>query len=174
MNFKLKVLKNVKLVHLAAVLAVGVIMLVLANFQQGTNPKVKKDEVLNSDSLSDSAAEDAEKRLSSVVSKIKGVSNVSVFITYENSGVKKTGANTKENVNSGKESSVLTKENTAVMKREASCEEPFISEEKLPQVRGVLIVARGVDDPYINSQITEAVSTVLGVAVHKVKILPSD
>ena len=60
------------------------------------------------------------------------------------------------------------------MSRASSAEEPFVSEEKLPSIRGVLIVAEGVGKSEINAEITEAVSQVLGVAIHKVKILSAD
>ena len=60
------------------------------------------------------------------------------------------------------------------MKKQSSSEEPFVSEEVLPQVRGVLIVAKGAGDAEVNAKITDAVSAVLGVPIHKVKILSAD
>lgn len=165
-------LKNSKIKYLAAILIVGILLMVTADFKFSDDKReANKSKSSEKDNLK---MQNDEKRLEETINKIKGVSNASVFITYENNGVHKISENIKETTKiSGENTEISTEKNNVSTKRSTS-EEPFVNEEKLPQVRGVFIVAKGVDNPKINAEITEAVSAVLGVAVHKVKILPSD
>lgn len=162
--------------YLAVLLVAGVVMILISNFS-GT-PTAKKTVDNNSGStVSETSVPDSrstEESLAKILEKVKGVSNVSVFITYDNNGSKKISSNTKESIEKSDSSEKTSTEKTTVMSRASSAEEPFVSEEKLPSIRGVLIVAEGVGKSEINAEITEAVSQVLGVAIHKVKILSAD
>ncbi len=172
MNFKLPVLKKLKIKQLSVILLAGALLLALSNLA-AVDTKSKKTQQI-SEKSSSVESENTEKRLAEIIGRVKGVSNVSVFITYENNGVHKTADNLKETTSIKDGGTDVSREKTKVMKKQSASEEPFVSEETLPQVRGVLIVANGVGSPAVNAEITDAVSAVLGVAVHKVKILQSD
>ena len=55
-----------------------------------------------------------------------------------------------------------------------SGEEPFVSEEKLPEVRGVIICAKGVENEEMRLLISDAVSGAMNVPIHRVKVLSKD
>ena len=46
-----------------------------------------------------------------------------------------------------------------------------VVKENKPEIKGVLILAEGADDSTVRSEITEAVSRVLEVPVHKISVL---
>lgn len=164
----IKNLKRVKPHHLLIVLAVGVFLLVSSNFFVPS----KKQESDNNKSEA-IVVNDIEERLGEIVKKIDGINDADVFITYENSGVKRHATNIKDDAVTGENNVTVKKETSAVMKKEGSLETPFVSEEILPQIRGVLIVASGADDLKLKEEITVAISAVLGVPLHKVRVLPA-
>ena len=48
---------------------------------------------------------------------------------------------------------------------------PLVVEEKLPQIEGVVIIAKGGDDPVVKSNITQAVQALFSIEAHKIKII---
>ena len=163
----IKKFKKIKPYHLLIVLALGVFLLVSSNFfvSPKNHETNKKSEEMTADNI--------EKRLAETVKKIDGIDDADVFITYENNGVKRHATNIKDDAVTGENNVTVKKETSAVMKKEGSLETPFVSEEILPQIRGVLIVASGADDLKLKEEITVAISAVLGVPLHKVRVLPA-
>lgn len=51
-------------------------------------------------------------------------------------------------------------------------EEPLIRQTVRPPIAGVLIVADGADDPGVSLRMLQAVSVALGIAPHKIEIVP--
>lgn len=172
MNLKKFSLKKVSKKYFIAVLAIGAALMLVSNLTDNASEKSDTKDSIEKNTLLKN--DDTEKRLAEIIGKIKGVSDVSVFITYENNGVHKTVENVNEKTSKSESTTEASLEKNTVMKKQSGTEEPFVHEETLPQVRGVMIVAKGVGDSAINAEITDAVSAVLGVAVHKVKILQSD
>ena len=163
----IKNFKKIKPYHLLIVLALGVFLLVSSNFfaSPKNHETNKKSEEMTVDNI--------EKRLAETVKKIDGINDADVFITYENNGVKRHATNIKDDAVTGENNVTVKKETSAVMKKEGTLETPFVSEEILPQIRGVLIVASGADDLKLKEEITVAISAVLGVPLHKVRVLPA-
>ncbi len=171
MKINIEKLKNVKM-YFFILFAVGILLLAISSFPAKKDEKEKVPQTF-ADSFSSERAQ-IQKKLKNTVEKISGVSDVTVLITYENTGVKKAETNVSSAVSSSDGAKNITEEKSAVMKKASSVEEPFICEEILPEVRGVMIVARGVGNSGVNVQITEAVSAVLDVPIHKVKVLSAD
>ena len=108
-----------------------------------------------------------EKELETIISKIRGVGQVDVMVTYY-SGMEKALAyetqqesNKKEN---GEETSINKK---AVMSDGA----PVVLKNLYPKVKGVVVVAEGAGNVTVKKEIQDAVTTALDVAVHKVCVL---
>jgi stage III sporulation protein AG len=59
-----------------------------------------------------------------------------------------------------------------VIIRDGEKEVPIIVETKKPEIRGVLVVAKGADNIQIKKWITEAVTRVLDVPSHRVAVMP--
>jgi stage III sporulation protein AG len=56
--------------------------------------------------------------------------------------------------------------------REDNKEAPIVTKVDKPEVRGVLIVAKGADNIEVKKMIIEAVTRTLGVPSHRVSVLP--
>ncbi len=166
----LKGIKNIKPVYLLAALVLGVFIVVLSNLGQKKEPELKENEVRQT--VPDIA--NTEKRLEEIIDSIDGVSEVAVFITYENSGLKNVTTVTEETSEEKGEDKSQSYKNTVVTQKEGSVERPFVREETFPEVRGIIIAAKGVGDKTLNALITDAVSSAMGVGPHRVKILPKD
>lgn len=166
---ELKKLKNIKTSYLVLALFLGIALMVLS---KGIKPAKKQEETSQPAVIT--ADENAEEKLKEIIGSIDGVSDVSVFITYENSGVKKTSSvYEKSALQDGEKGNESSKE-TPVMVKDSSGEKPFVKEDVLPMVRGVMISARGIRDPVVKADVTDAVAGVLGIPVHRVKILHID
>ena len=48
---------------------------------------------------------------------------------------------------------------------------PYIIMENMPEVEGVIVVCEGGDNKILVSDITNAVESILGVPVHKIKVM---
>ena len=168
MNFKK--FKGVKLTYFIIALIMGITMMLLSNsFDTREEPKKENTErKLNADTNS------VEKDIAEIVEEIAGVSDVSVFVTYDNTGVKKILTTSEENISNEEGKNVRTSKTQPVTYRESGDEKPFVNEEKLPEIRGIIICAKGVDDSYTNVLVTDAVASVMGVSVHRVRVLPKD
>ena len=49
--------------------------------------------------------------------------------------------------------------------------QPYVSQEKKPEVEGVMIIAEGGSDSTVITNITNAISALLAVPVHKIQVL---
>ena len=100
-----------------------------------------------------------EEKLENILPKIASVGKVDVMITAKNYG-KVTLAKDKTG----------DSENTVVLNKKGGGEDGVITEELYPQVQGVIIVAEGGRSDRVKSDLTQAVSALLGVEAHKIKV----
>ena len=119
--------------------------------------------------------ENEEKRLSGVLKKINGAGNVSVFISIDDGGEKLLARNNKSKTSDEKSESGETKkdeesESQIVMSGKSSDGNPFVVEEKNPEVIGVLVVADGASSERVRNEIYEAVRSIYGVSPHRIKV----
>jgi stage III sporulation protein AG len=122
-----------------------------------------------------------EKDLQKLLEKIQGVSDVEVMVNLDSTKVKVyekdlvTGQQTTDESDKGggtREITDDTKETHAVLVRQGDKEVPLLIQTKKPEVRGVFIVAKGVDHATVKKWVIEAVSRVLDVPTHKVSVMP--
>ncbi|MET3684308.1 stage III sporulation protein AG [Alkalibacillus flavidus] len=59
-----------------------------------------------------------------------------------------------------------------VLMRENNREEPLLVQTKTPPIRGVLIVAKGVDQIHIKERVIDSVSRLLDVSTHRIAVMP--
>lgn len=112
-------------------------------------------------------ADDLEQALTSM----DGVGEVRVMITFQDSGeaiVEKdvikssSGQNNTQTGSQYQESTVYLEENNR---------EPYVSQQKLPAVEGVLVVAQGGGDSRVKQEISDVVQALFPVQAHKIKIV---
>lgn len=163
-------LKKDKRVYLIIALSVG---LLIVMFSGMLSPgKEESCEKVSKSIAPDSGA--MEKRLKDIVETVHGVSDVTVFVNYDNMGEKKITTTTEESISRDGEKQNSSTKSEVVISKGSFGEEPFVSEEKLPAVRGIIICAKGVGSEEIKLIISDAVSGALGVPIHRVKVLCKD
>ncbi|SEO30435.1 stage III sporulation protein AG [Amphibacillus marinus] len=119
--------------------------------------------------------------LQGILEKISGVSNVEVMVNLDATSEQVFEKNlivgtqsTVENDQGGGTRNIedLTEEQQVVVVRQGDQEIPLIVQSKKPTVRGVLVVAEGVEQMQLKQWVTEAVSRVLDVPPHRISIMP--
>lgn len=100
-----------------------------------------------------------ENRLEEILPTINGVGNVEVMITAKNYGELKLAKNEND-----------TNKQTVILNQKGGGEDAKIIEEMLPQIQGVIITADGGKSDRVKKELTEAVTALLGVEAHRIKI----
>ena len=120
-----------------------------------------------------------KENLEEILSKIKGVGDVQVFINYsesnevvpmynENSKI----SNTEESDTSGGTRKVQeTDSQKEVIYQEENGEKTPITQKVIePKVEGAIVTARGASDATVKTSIIQAVEAVTGLATHKIQV----
>ena len=124
--------------------------------------------------------ENLDKRLESILSKVNGVSNVSVLITYSNNtkivpvyNIEDSETVTNETDSDGGKRDITEKSYTKeVVYDEKSNTKTVIVETSInPTISGVIVVADFGNDISIKQQIISAVATVANISEYKVQVL---
>lgn len=131
---------------------VGIAMIFLSSmFPSKTEPTVTEDEYDYCGMI--------EEKLEKILPEIASVGKVSVMVTAKNYG-KVTLAKDKAGEN----------ENTVVLNKKGGGEDGVIIEELYPAIQGVMIAAEGGRSDKVKSDLTQAVSALLGVEAHRIKV----
>ena len=121
-----------------------------------------------------------ERRLEEVLLAVEGVGEVKVMITLKDNGEKqlqsdtlREQSSTSETDSSGGSRSVqeAREEYNTVIMNDGSSDSPYITRETVPEIEGVLVVARGAGDTSVKTEIYEAVQALFNVPAHKIKVL---
>lgn len=192
--------RKIRLVYLVALIVIGIALMLLGSYfqtsdtsepsmapvteeheQEETTPAFgseDKDEEVNSE---DQHERHLEKQLKDSLEKIKGVTNVSVMVTvagtetniYQKNQQSKE-QHTEETDREGGKRNVTdsTKDEEVVIIRNGDREEPLLIQSDKPAIKGVLIVANGVDNIQVKTWVVEAVSRVLDIPSHRVSVMP--
>ena len=128
-----------------------------------------------------SEVEVMEQQLESALSKVEGVGQVQVVITLESTNKKvvekdrpsseSTQNQTEGDQKSSSSSSGSTEESTVYEKDSNGGETPYVISEAYPEVRGVLVIAQGGDNPVVIQQISEGIMALFRVDAHKIKVM---
>lgn len=151
-------LKNRNNIIIITILIIGTLfMLIPATDNKEAEKKPFTEEEHNS-----------EEELKFILSKIKGVGDVEVMITYKASSEKRLAYETRTNKSDRGDSGYdESAEKQAVM----SEGEPVVLSRSYPTVKGVVVIAEGAANSKVRSDILEAVVTAFDIASHKVCIL---
>ena len=121
-----------------------------------------------------------EEKLEKALKKVEGVGEVSVVITLKNTSEKIIAAD------SDYSESVIQESDSAGGVRSTTQQsgstsniyydtqegsEPYVTKENMPEVEGIVIVAKGGCVGNVCSDITAAAEALLGVPAHKIKVL---
>lgn len=124
-----------------------------------------------------------ESDLAPLLEKITGVSEVEVMVNlnatdkqiYQTNLVIGSQVTNESDQNGGtRKIDDETREQTVVVIRQGEQEIPLLIQTEKPEVRGVLVVARGVHNLEVKKWVTEAVTKVLDVPAHRVSVMPKN
>ncbi|MDM5189909.1 stage III sporulation protein AG [Bacillus sp. DX4.1] len=122
-----------------------------------------------------------EQELKTALENVTGVKDVSIEINLDSSEEKileknivKRSQTTGETDKAGGKRQVEDEslDEKTVIIREGDKETPIILRTEKPKVRGVLVVAKGVDNLQVKGMVKEAVTRMLDVPSHRVAVLP--
>ncbi len=65
-------------------------------------------------------------------------------------------------------------EQQVVLVRQGDQEVPLLVETRKPEVRGVLVVAKGAEQATVQEWVVQAVSRVLDVPTHRISVMPKN
>ncbi|NSW91350.1 MAG: stage III sporulation protein AG [Firmicutes bacterium] len=121
-----------------------------------------------------------EEKLESILSQIAGAGKVSVMITYVSGSEKVPAYDTRRSENDTHEednsggSRIITQrdieEKIAYEEVQSGTKKPIILKEKSPEVKGVVVVADGANEPVVKENLVRAVQTLMDVPPHKVQV----
>ncbi|SFF54424.1 stage III sporulation protein AG [Halobacillus alkaliphilus] len=174
---------------------IGVLIILSSNWFQSNEPvPPSQGETAEKSSIS-SEANDApeltdsinqlekgyEKQLKPLLENIEGVSSVDIMINLSATHEKVYDKNliigkqtTKETDKNGGEREIedYSKEQQLVLVRQGDREVPLLTKTTKPEVSGVFVTAKGVDQIQVKGWVVEAVSRVLDVPSHRISVLP--
>lgn len=126
--------------------------------------------------------EDAyENQLKEALERIQGVGDVTVVVNVDatekqilEKNSKSQTQTTDETDREGGKRKVedSQKDDSLVIIRDGESEVPIVVETKKPEIRGVLVVAKGADNIQVKKWIVEAVTRALDVPSHRVAVMP--
>lgn len=128
----------------------------------------------------DTYVKDLENGLEKLLSQTYGVGKARVMISVRNSGksnlfvqknVSKSQTEEKDSAGGSRSQSEYSEEGSVVYTNTGGSNSPYVTEEEMPEILGVIIIAEGAGDARIVSDITEAASALLGISVNKIKVL---
>ena len=111
----------------------------------------------------DSYKEVLEQELEELLSHMDGVGKVRVMLTIKDTGVHVLDKNVKRDGENSETSTVVYKHDKE--------ESPYVTNQYLPDVEGVLIVAQGGGNAVTVSDISDAVMALFNIEPHKIKIV---
>ena len=168
-------------IFIVLIMAVGILLVlnIYTSKDKNPSPGVIKDNSNEYTSLEKASYENyIENRLAEILSKLKGVGQVSVMVTLEDgvehipaTNITTTRENTKELDSQGGTREIVREDETLQVVN--TSDEVVVLKEVKPNIRGVIVVAEGAEDIRVLEALYEAVKTVLGVSGNRVQIFPS-
>lgn len=167
--------KNKKFVIVIVLVILLVIGLTFIPMNKGNQPVVKTVQRMETSERNDYASV-LEKKLTIMLSKMDGVGSVSVMVTLNANEEKVLAEDTssqtqrteeRDQAGGTRNTDSLQQSHDVVLQNGNI---PYVVKEYAPEIRGVLILAEGAGDSMVKNQITEAVSKLLDVPVHKISV----
>ena len=162
--------KNLKIVILIIIFIVGLILLMKMTKTSSTSLTANNNNSSNYiTSLEYSNI--IESKLENVLSQIKGAGNVKVMVTLEGSPELVYAMDSNEKVSNSQNGSTTTSSSSPILVDSKGSSSPLILTEKLPKVKGVIVVSTGASDIGIKLDILKSVSTLLDISTDKINVL---
>mgnify|MGYP000870264863 FL=1 len=166
--------------NILVLLIIGVMVFILADIMgSGRNKEANIIKSVNDESYNNMPNDYTtvlERKLEDILSRLKGVGEVKVMITLEETeevvpafNTTKNNETTKETDSQGGTREIIREDMTiqVVTGDEGS---PIVLKEIKPTIRGVIVIAEGADDLSVKEILYEAVKTALGIPGNRVEV----
>lgn len=175
-NFKQYLEKLMHTKRLVIIILIGVLLLILPDLFPKTKSQTTLPAVESGFSDRKMYEKELEKRLSHMLSTVRGISDVSVMVTVEDAGEMYYAKNESYDEKNADDGIIAEKnrqaESAPALKNESGGNQaPILLKTVTPKVSGVFITAKGTDDPALQAAVINAVRAVLNVAPHRVQVL---
>lgn len=131
------------------------------------NSNIINNEEANSNSTIEKLSNNSlEQKLEGILSKISGISEVSVVLSYTKDTTQNVVYNTKEEEKEGEK----TLEKQVAYNEESGKKTAIIESVEMPVVEGAIVVAKGASSVDIKSRIASAISAVTNLPVYKIQV----
>jgi stage III sporulation protein AG len=181
-------IKNIKKDELLIILLVGILLVVIALPTTKKESKVVKSAnqtetttKAQAETETSSYINELEKRLEEVLRRVQGVGDVDVMITLKSSKeliIEKDTPTTnqtsqEEDAEGGKRNTVdkSSSETTVYEQDNNGSSIPYVVKELEPEIEGIIVIAKGGDDPVVVKNISDAVLALFHVEAHKIKVM---
>jgi len=171
---------------------IGVMVLLLSSFFQANQPTEGKDpsffqketpstNTTEVNQKMDRYEKEYESELAEILSQIVGVDDVSVVVNLDSTeediiymDQRNTEQVTTEMDTKGGNRSIRneTDDRKPAFYQDRDGEKPLIVKKLKPKIRGILVVARGVENLQVKAAVIEAIQRTLDVPVHRISVLP--
>ncbi len=166
-------------INLFTAFLIGVLLLLMSHILIEPAPQPEAEmqiEQKNKEEKESSIEKELEKRLESVFSNMEGVGQVKVMVTVKNTKASVLAKEQRKEYSLSEEGEKKTQaqkeENTVVMTEDdRGGRTPYIIQETMPEIEGIVIVAQGGDDARIAQMLSEASQALFNVPAHKVAVL---
>lgn len=163
-------IKNEKKLFLIVVLGVaGVLMIALSEVLPNKNQEKVKEEATTFSYAN--YEKETEQRLSDIISEIDGAGRVKVMLTLKSSEKYEFAKNSQTDEKSSEENSQKNKNDEYVILNGTNGDECVTIKSEYPSVQGVVVVCDGGDSQVVKSNITQAVSSAVGISTNNITVL---
>ncbi len=112
-----------------------------------------------------------ERRLTRVLGEMDQVGKVQVFITVRESEEQVVEKDVTSSRDEAQDKTGESAQETTVMEDTGDGASPYVKKSVTPRIEGVLVVAEGGGSQKVVNDITEAVSALFSIEVHKIKVV---
>lgn len=170
---------------LTAVLVAAILLLVFwpSTADSKKEEKQQEEEIQPQSQVTETDTDERKKLeedLKRILLQVEGVGEVDVAVTMESTGRKLVEKDVPQsestvdetgNGTSSKKENKNSEETTVYLENADGTKTPYVIEETMPEVRGVLVVAQGADDPQVVAEIKEAAMALFHLEAHKIKVM---
>jgi stage III sporulation protein AG len=173
--------KNKKKLFLLLILLLGIVLMFAGPFLAAPQKEMIKEEIMVQprDNLFDT---DLARALERILEHIDGISDVQVFINYAGSKEGVYARSHDESIRNTLEmdreggtreiEEINRREDQVLLRDGGGGEEALLLKEIMPEIKGVLVVARGAENSYLRLEVVRAIQSVLNLPVHRIAFLP--
>lgn len=177
-----KKIENIIFLIIVLIITIILINTILGKSDKTSEEKNEQDntyKILAKEGSSETSANDLKSGLETILSTIKGVGKVNVFINYSETSSTKamydettTTSTTEETDSSGGIRNVISTETQreVIYSEESGDKKPVTEKVLMPTIQGAIITAEGASNSSVKTNIVNAVRAATGLTIDKIQV----